>query len=145
MLTRKKTNFLTALSLIIVSATCFAFTVRNGGEGYEIYLDNKVVLQQYGKQMDEVKNLPLTNAYANTSLAIRYFHCGKNGTGRTVSIRNQKNIVLKQWRYGDTGVMLTCNVNDITGLQNTVNGPLQLFYTSNELPAGRTLAIITGE
>jgi len=36
--------------LLLASVTFSSFTDRKGGEGFEIYLNNKLVVQQFGNQ-----------------------------------------------------------------------------------------------
>ena len=51
--------------LIALSGVLFSFSVKTaetiyknnfGGEGFEVYLNDKLVLQQYGNDMDKIKN-----------------------------------------------------------------------------------------
>jgi hypothetical protein len=92
--------------LVALSGVLFSFSVKTaetissyknnfGGEGFEVYLNDKLVLQQYGKEMDIVKNLQLDQSASNGQLAIRYYHCGKPGKSRTVTIKDEQNVVLK--------------------------------------------------
>ena len=155
----KKINYqpsVLLVSLIALSGVLFSFSVKTaeaiflknnfGGEGFEVYLNDKLVLQQFGTKMNEVKSLQLDQSVSNGQLAIRYFHCGRPGKGRVVSIKDEKNIVLKEWRFGDAkdaSAKLCCNVKDILALPKIKAGKkVNLFYTSTELPNGRLLAIL---
>ena len=64
------------IMLVAIAVTLLSFTSNFGGEGFQISLNGKVVLQQYGKEMDIVKTLQLNSASANDQLTIRYHHCG---------------------------------------------------------------------
>ena len=77
--------------LIALSEVLFSFSVKTagtissykanlGGEGFEVYLNDKLVLQQYGNDMDKIKNLQLDQSASNGQLAIRYYHCGRPAT-----------------------------------------------------------------
>ena len=155
----KKINYQSSVLvvlLIVLSGVLFSFSVKTaetiflknnfGGEGFELYLNDKLVLQQFGTKMNEVKSLQLDQSVSNGQLAIRYFHCGRPGKGRVVSIKDEKNIVLKEWRFGDAkdaSAKLCCNVKDILALPKIKAGKkVNLFYTSTELPNGRLLAIL---
>ena len=130
-----------ALSAFLVSFS----TSPTGGEGFEIFLNNKVVLQQFGKNLDKVKTLSLEQASPDDQLAILYHHCGQWGKNRVVTIKDEKNIVLKKWNFKDEGARMTCKVKDIVGLQKGNSPVLKLYYSSSELPEGRQLvAINTG-
>ncbi len=70
------------VSLVAIAATLLSFTSNFGGEGFEISLNGKVVLQQFGKDMAVVKTLQLIAASPNDKLTIRYHHCGNVGKNR---------------------------------------------------------------
>jgi hypothetical protein len=143
--------------LLTLSAVLFSFSVKTteklfprsdfGGEGFEVYLNNKLVLQQFGEKMNSVKSIELDQSASNGQLAIRYFHCGQPGKSRVVTIKDEQNVVLKEWRFGDTkdaSAKLCCNVKDILSLPKIKAGKkVNLYYTSTELPKGRLLAILT--
>jgi hypothetical protein len=98
----KKINYQPAVLLallIALSSVLFSFSVKTaetffsnknnfGGEGFEIYLNNKLVLQQFGKDINTVKSLQLDQSVSNGQLAIRYFHCGQPGKSRVVTIKD---------------------------------------------------------
>ena len=144
--------------LIALSGMLFSFSVRTaeklfpcksdfGGEGFEVYLNNKLVIQQFGEKINDVKSLQLDQSASNGQLAIRYFHCGQPGKSRVVTIKDEKNVVLKEWRFGDTKdatAKLCCNVKDILALPKIKAGnKVNLYYTSSQLPNGRLLAVLT--
>jgi hypothetical protein len=143
--------------LLALSGVLFSFSVKTaeklfpgsdfGGEGFEVYLNNKLVLQQFGEKMNSVKSIELDQSASNGQLAIRYFHCGQPGKSRVVTIKDEQNVVLKEWRFGDTNdasAKLCCNVKDILSLPKIKAGKkVNLYYASTELPKGRLLAILT--
>jgi|SRR5688572_18632437 len=144
--------------LLALSGMLFSFSVRTaetlfpcnnnfGGEGFEVYLNNKLVLQQYGEKMNTVKTLELDQSAGNGQLAIRYYHCGKPGKSRVVTIKDEQDVVLKEWRFGDAkdaSARVSCNVKDIFSLPKFKSGrKLNLYYAATELPNGRLLATLT--
>ena len=144
--------------LIALSVVLFSFSVKTaetlfpresdfGGEGFEVYINNKLVLHQFGEKMNTVKVLQLDQSEGNGQLAIRYFHCGQPGKSRVVTIKDEQNVVLKEWKFGDTkdvAAKLCCNVKDILALPKLKAGKkVQLYYASSELPKGRVLAMLT--
>jgi len=136
--------------LLTISAALFSFTSTKsnfGGEGFEVYLNDKLVLQQYGKEMDQIKNLQLDQSASNGQLAIRYYHCGKPGKSRIVTIKDEQNVVLKEWKFGDAkdaSAKVSCNVKDIVTLPKIKTGKkVNLYYSASELPNGRLLATLT--
>jgi len=138
-----KANIVKRLAGLAICALLFSFANGPaGGEGFEIYLNNKVVLQQFGSNMNTVKTLNLEQASPNDQLAIVYHHCGKWGKNRIVTIKDKKNTILKKWNFKDDGARMTCRVKDILGLQKGNSTALKLYYSSSELPEGRQLAAI---
>jgi hypothetical protein len=149
MKTITKKNTLTAL-LTSFSFLLLSFSGTKGGEGFEIYLNSKLVLQQFGSQMNTVKSIELDKSVANSQLSVKYFHCGKIDKNRSITIKDANNTVLKEWRYADasaaglsiTDPAMVCKVSDILSLGKNNQGKLNLYYSSSELPQGRLLATL---
>lgn len=132
------------MALFAICTTLFSFSTKPGGEGFEIYLNNKVVLQQFGGDMNTVESLQLNSSGNNDKLTIKYHHCGKVGKNRIITVKDGQNKVLKQFRYADAVTPVSpmaVNVNDILSFKKKDN-TLKLFYSSSELPNGRVLASI---
>ena|SRR5258706_4789908 len=143
---KAKTAGITALGAFF---TMFlSFSVKPGGEGFEIYLNNKMVLQQFGSQ--PVQSIQIDQSFSNSQLSVKYFHCGRVGTNRIITIRDGLNKILKEWKFPNTSTAavsvtdpaMTCKVADILNLQKNNPGKLNLYYSSNELPKGRLLAFL---
>ena len=142
-----KTFISKTFALVALAATMLSFTANSpvGGEGFEIFVNSKVVLQQFGKNMDNIKILQLNPASPNDKLTIRYHHCGQVGKNRFVTVKNADNNPLKVWHYTDAVTPIgdmSCTVKDLLSLQKSGNNVLKIFYSSNELPKGRQLADI---
>jgi hypothetical protein len=139
-----------AMPLVALAATLLSFT-NYGGEGFEIFLNNKVVIQQFGKAINEVKILRLNQHSPGGQLTVQYHHCGQVGRNRVITIKDVQNNVLKEWRFADAAASLAsplamnCNVKDILGLVKDNDGILKLYYSSSELPNGRLLTNIVIE
>lgn len=138
--------------LVLLCTVLFSFSFKTaktifGGEGFEVYLNNKLILQQFGNELNTVKMIRFDQSATNGELAIKYFHCGRPGRERVVSIRDEQNVVLKQWKFGDTkdaSSKLCCNMKDILALPKLKAGKnVNLYYSSSELPNGRLLAILS--
>ena len=140
-----KAKAIKTLSGVALCAILYSFSTNKGGEGFEISLNNKVVLQQYGSDLNTVKTLKLDQTAGNDQLSIRYHHCGRVGKNRTITIKDGQNKVLKQWNFTDASnaaASMSCKVKDILGLRNGKNTILKLYYSSSELPKGRLLTSI---
>ncbi len=132
------------LALVAICTALFSFAPKPGGEGFEIYLNNKLLLQRFGNEMNNSSSLQLASATANDQLVIKYHHCGQVGKNRVVTIKDEQNNVLKVFRYTDAAkpvLAISVPVKDLLSLKkgNTV---LKLFYSSTELPNGRMLTSI---
>ncbi len=133
------------IALVAVAATLLSFSPNFGGEGFEISLNGKVVLQRFGKNMDDVKALQLSQASPNDKLTIRYHHCGRVGKNRVVTIKDGQDKLIKEWKFNDSKTALGdigCNVQDILNLKKGSNNVFKLYYSSSELPQGRLLTSI---
>lgn len=135
-----------AMMLVALAAALLSFSPRFGGEGFEILLNGKVLLQQFGKDLNTVKNLQLGQVSANDKLTIRYHHCGNVGKNRVVTIKDGQDRVLKQWRYKDSEsrvAEMQCSTQDIITLKKAGTDVFKIYYSSSELPNGRMLASIS--
>jgi hypothetical protein len=134
------------MALVTICAALFSFSPKPGGEGFEIYVNNKVVIQKFGNEINTVQSLQLNQYSSNDQLTIKYHHCGKVGKNRIVTIKDGQNKMLKEFRYADAATpvaAMALNVKDIVNLGKGNNNSLQLSYSSSELPDGRVLATIS--
>ena len=139
--------------VLLITSLAFvmtAFINPFGGEGYEIYIDNKLVIQQFGQQMKQVKNLQFNSSQKESELSVKFFHCGMAGKSRTLELRTPDKQVLKQWQFKNEeakNFAITVPVKEILDLQKKSGaGTLHLFYSSKEAPDGRLLAgIVTSD
>jgi len=133
------------MMLLAIAATLLSFSAKLGGEGFEISLNGKVVLQKYGNDMNNVKSLQLSQVSSNDQLTIRYHHCGRVGKNRILTIKDGQNNLLKEWRFADATTPVSpmnFKVKDILSLKKTNSSVLNLYYSSSELPDGRLLTTI---
>ncbi len=141
-------KILKQLTAVAVLGLLFSFTSpRPGGEGFEIFLNNKPVVQKFGTKMNVVETLKLDQSNANDELSVRYYHCGRVGKDRTITLKDANDQVLKQWKFTDVSnasASMSCKVKDILALQKGKDKTIKLYYASTELPKGRQLASIVG-
>jgi len=135
------------MGLMILCLAFFAFTPV-GVDKYEVYLNDKLLLKEYAMKDISLKSLQLEKAKPTDQLVIYYTHCHGNaaGTGRTISVKNTKGEVLKEWKFADpsggkTG--MTIAVKELQQLEkNHGNSNLTLYYASSQLPGGQLLAAL---
>lgn len=131
---------------VLAMATCIlllSFSSNPGGEGFEIYLNSNVVVAKFGRDMNSIQTLTLDKAMPNDEISVKYYHCGRMGKNRTILIKDEKDKLLKQWKFSDDGSTpdrMSCKVSEIMGLQKGKSGTLKLYYLSNELTKERQLA-----
>lgn len=132
------------MALLVICATAFSFAPKPGGEGFEISLNNKVIVQKYGNEMNKVQTLQLNSASASDKLSIKYYHCGRIGKNRVITLKDMDNNIIKEIHFPDVNnpvATMTLNVKDILSLKKGIT-TLKLFYSSSELPSGRMLVSI---
>ena len=140
----KAKQFLTMVLLVAASSFIYSFVTAMGGEGFEIYLDNKLVLQQFNQEMKVKKNIQLTAAHSKSELKVKYYHCGMAGKSRTLELKNAEQKTLKQWQFDNSkgkNFAITVAVKDILSSQEQAgSNTIYLYYSSKEAPQGRLLA-----
>lgn len=133
------------VGIITFSMALVSFSNGKGGDYFEIYLNNKLVVQQVLHADKKVKQLSLQQSNYNDQLKVVYSECGRIGQERKITIKDGQNRVLKQWSFVNgtkSAKEMIVNVKEILDLKKA-NTLLQLVYSSRELPKGQVLASIT--
>ena len=141
-----KTKAIKSLAGLVFCTMLFSFSHRLGGEGFEISLNNKIVLQQFGGSMNTVKTLNLDQASSNDEISVKYYHCGRVGRNRIITVKDDQDKILKQWKFSDVSDAadrMSCKVKDMMSLKVGKSRILKLYYSSSELPKERQLASIS--
>lgn len=136
------------LGLLALCTAIFSFSAKPGGEGFEVYINNKLILQRFGDQLNRAQVIQVNEGSANDELTIKYHHCGKVGKNRVLTLKDGQDKVLKEIKFEDVSTPsagMSCRVKDIVSFKKGSTNTVKLYYTSSELPGGRLLAsIITG-
>lgn len=123
-----------------------AFTAKAGGESFEIYLNNKLILRQAVSQSLTLQSLQLDKANKDDQLVIYYNHCGATGKDRSIAIKDEKGNIIKEWKFADaTGSNkgMTIPVKELLQLEkNYAHTSFSLFYSAQQMPKGRTLSAL---
>jgi hypothetical protein len=138
-----------AAALLGICAMLFSFSSLPGADKFEIYLNNKLILEQYVSSTAGPKYLTLHRTNYNDKIDVFYNHCGHSGKNRTILLKDSDNKVIKKWEFADAATgnnNMSWKVKEIMDLQNGKDrSTLRLFYQSKEIPEGRLLAtIVTG-
>lgn len=132
------------LGLALVSAAMFSFS-RIGGDSYTIHLNEKQLVQYYVHSKTAAPSFSLAQAAANDQLAVYYNECGQIGKERKLSIRDEKDNVLKEWQFTnvtDDHTPMTFKAKEILVLKKNGNNKFKLYYTSKRVSGGQFLATI---
>jgi len=133
------------IALVAITATLFSFTTNFGGEGFEILVNGKTVLQKFGGDMEKVHVLELSKTQPADKLTFKYHHCGRVGKNRIVTIKDESDNVVKVLKFADVSTPvgdMSCTMQDLFNLQKNGNTTFKVFYSSTELPKGRQLASV---
>jgi hypothetical protein len=130
---------------IALCSVLFAFSPI-GSHAVKVYLDDKLVLDQYIKHSADAPKLTLDPAEKHNQLIVQYSECGRTVTGRKLTLKDSQNKVLKDWSFpgSSTGFeeSMTCSVKDIVALKQKEKNTLKLYYSSNEFPDGQQIAYL---
>lgn len=131
-----------SIALVATGAILLSFAPNFGGEGFEISLNNKVVVQKYGSDINDMNSLQLDQSASNAQLTVKYHHCGRVGKNRVLCIKDGQNKVVKEWRFADVATpvaAMSVEVKEILNSRKGNAGLLKLYYSSSEIPNGRLL------
>lgn len=136
------------LMLLALFALLSSFSGSWGGDSYQVYVNNRLVLEQFVHNQKGVKTIALSQAGASDQVSVYYSHCGKTGRARNISLRDGKNNILKEWKFEDAGAngskaAMNCRAKEILDVKKTSGADrLNLYYSSKELPEGKLLVYI---
>jgi hypothetical protein len=135
-----KIKWLIAAVLLVGSTLLFSFGPK-GGDSFQIFLNGKLLHQQYVHMDKNVKTLEITSASATDKLDIYYSHCGQIGKERFITVKDEKGHPLKVWQFLDgTDAGMSIMLKDVPGFEK--NSKLRIFYASREIPNGKQLATL---
>lgn len=120
----------------------FSFSGKWGGDVFAVFLNGKQVHQQAVYADKSVKTLTLPAGRASDKIEMYYSHCGKPGHNRVITVRNEKNALIRKLHFGngkDHHSLMGFTRKDL-GAKDTEQ--MQLYYSSEELPHEMLLARI---
>ena len=134
---------LTIASSLVITTGLLSFTVIKGGDVIEVYAGGKQLLQQYLHMDKSVRTLQLNQPVSNDKIEVYYSHCGATGKGRVLAVKDEKNNVLKEYRYADVSKGRNFMSFHLKDVQKKGVNSLKLYYTSREMPDGKLLAVLS--
>jgi hypothetical protein len=137
-----KQPLLKLLALVVLCLVVFGFTADRGLDRYEIYLNSKLILKQAVNAPLDIRKLQLDKANDDDQLRIFYIHCTNKGigTGRSISIKDEKGNVLKKWTFKDADKGMEISVKELLQVEKQHKGKdLSLHYVAQQLAEGDML------
>lgn len=144
-------SWINALVGVVLCTIIFSFSSRPGAHSVQVYLDSKLMIDQYMNAEMQAPTLLIDPAENYSQLIVKYNECGRTVTGRTITIKDDNNKVLKDWRFegAATGFEnpMSFMIKDIIALKQKGSNNLKLYYSSNEFSEGQQIAsvVIGGE
>ena len=115
------------------------FSVKPGGDFYRIFLNDKLVVEQFLTEPKGVPPLLLSASKGNDQLFIHFSHCGVSGKDRTISLTDEKGKTVKVWKFANSkSTVMQLPVKEIvTASGKMVTGTI--YYSSREKPSSQLL------
>jgi hypothetical protein len=137
-------SWVNALVGIALTAILFAFTTSPGAHSVQVYLDNKLVIDHYIQPKEDAPKVTLDAAEKYSQLIVKYSECGRTVTGRKITMKDDNNKVLKEWKFAGSSKgfeePMQCSIKDIVALKQKGNNTLKVYYSSNDFPDGHQIA-----
>jgi hypothetical protein len=128
------------VTIAVLSFSFFSFTDKKGGDVFEIYLNGKQIHQQFVHADNSTKTLQLSAINANDKIEVFYSHCGLTGKNRVLIVRNEKNELIKEFKFADVNSKRSLMSFYWKDVSKNKAAKLNLYYSSKELPESKLLA-----
>jgi hypothetical protein len=137
-------SWINSLIGVILCSILLSFSTTPGAHNFQVYLDNKLMIDQYVNLKMNVPTLRVDPADNYSQLIVKYNECGRKVTGRKITVKDDQNNVLKDWTFegASSGYedAMTCKLKDVIAVKQNGSNTLKLFYSSKEFPEGQQLA-----
>ncbi|HTF22167.1 MAG TPA: hypothetical protein VK658_29000 [Chryseolinea sp.] len=136
-----KTKWYLVIALPIACLLLASFITLPGGDSFEVYLDNDLLLKEhvYGQRASQPINL---DKNSGTTLTVSFSHCGVTGTSRSLSLRDGEKNLLKEWKFADVDPKIkdpmAMPVKEVVAA--SAGHHATLYYKSNEIENAVMLA-----
>jgi hypothetical protein len=134
---------------LILAGLAFSFGIssfnRPGGDMFEVYIGKEMMIQQALHNDKSVKQITLRPEQKDEKMSIKFFHCGKSGTQRTITLRDENDQVLKTLSFSEpksSSSVMSFPVSEIVKFQSRKNSLVRLYYSSAEMPSGKWLVSV---
>jgi hypothetical protein len=135
-------------SVVALCAVLSSFALP-GTHSFQLYVDSKMIVDQYVTRDVTIPTVRLNPDERSNQIILKYSECGRTVSGRTLTIKDEQDKILKEWRFDGTTSgfkdPMTLNVKDVIALRPG-KGAMKLFYLSNDFKQGQQVAsLIVGK
>jgi hypothetical protein len=137
----KTLKVFSAIALIAMLASFAPF----GGEGFTMHVNNKLVIEHYFISITDTPCISMDAATGQSTISISYNECGKVGTNRKLTLKDEAGKVLKEWKFTDSDEInskMIMEGKEIMEFKKERRKAFTLTYTSKVVSAGRLLAAL---
>lgn len=143
---KNKVSWVYILVGVSLCSVLFSFAFVPGAHSVQVYLDSKLVIDQYINFKNDAPKLTLDAAEKYSQLIVKYNECGRTVTGRKITLKDNNDKVLKDWRFEEAASgfknPMSCPMKEILALRPKGTNPLKLYYSSNDFPEGYQIAYL---
>jgi hypothetical protein len=129
-ITMKTLNALVGIALIAILASFAPF----GGEGFTMHVNNKLLVENYFTSRSTTPLVSLDALTDKDQITVAYNECGKAGTNRALTLKDDAGKTLKEWRFSDSPAVaapMNIQASEILKFKKDDLKALTLTYTSN--------------
>lgn len=129
----KTLNVFAGIALIALLASFAPF----GGEGFTMHVNNKLLVENYFTSKSSTPRVSLGALTDKDQISIAYNECGKIGTNRSLTLKNEAGKVLKEWKFADSPTVaapMSIQANEILKFKKENHKILTLTYSSKVVP-----------
>lgn len=126
----------------IASLSALSLDAKAGADHFKVYLNNKLIIEQYMGRTFTLQQLQLADANINDKLTFHYSHCGEIGKSRKIAVTDAKGKVIKEWKFADASGKQSGMVIPVKELMELKRDGLQFVYSAQQLPKGQALAAL---
>jgi hypothetical protein len=129
---------------LTLSSALFSFS-KIGGDRYTIHLNGKQLIEHFVHSKEATPSFSLDQTASKDQLSVYYSECGKIGTARKLSVKDNQGMVLASWQFENAlqeHTPMSFKAKEILALKQKGNNRVKLFYSSREVSTGQLLATI---
>lgn len=132
--------FYAVAAFAVVSLSALSLDAKAGTDHFKVYLNNKLIIEQYMGRTFTLQQLQLDKANVNDKLTFHYSHCGEIGKSRKIAVTDAKGKIIREWKFADVSGKQSGMEIPVKELLALKQDGLQFVYSAQQLPKGQALA-----